>query len=203
MFIPKRRLFASFWDLSPLEGPPGHINPKTIWDKTLQQLAQSPLAPLLVLFLFCLPLSQSLVAHSSGLFGTSRPVFPLSVFLTCNVGMKIGLSRTFSSGRVTSGNCQTAFQGPLWHFPVFRTCNVGKSMNALLCSYDSCSKSFGESTPNREAYRAYSSPNSTISPRLVKPPPLEGPPRHIAHQTFWDKALRKQHRALWQVTQGF
>ena len=110
MFIPKRRLFASFWDLSPLEGPPGHINPKTIWNKTLQQLAQSPLAPLLVLFLFCLPLSQSLVAHSSGLFGTSRPVFPLSVFLTCNVGMKIGLSRTFSSGRTTSGNPRPSFR---------------------------------------------------------------------------------------------
>ena len=110
MFIPKRRLFASFWDLSPLEGPPGHINPKTIWDKTLQQLAQSPLAPLLVLFLFCLPLSQSLVAHSSGLFGTSRPVFPLSVFLTCNVGMKIGIPCTFSSGRVTSGNPRPSFR---------------------------------------------------------------------------------------------
>ena len=113
MFIPKRRLFASFWDLSPLEGPPGHINPKTIWDKTLQQLAQSPLAPLLVLFLFCLPLSQSLVAHSSGLFGTSRPVFPLSVFLTCNVGMKNGIPCTFSSGRVTSGNSQAAIQSVL------------------------------------------------------------------------------------------
>ena len=125
MFIPKRRLFASFWDLPPLEVPPGHINPKTIWNKTLQQLAQSPLAPLLVLFLFCLPLSQSLVAHSSGLFGTSRPVFPLSVFLTCNVGMKIGIPCTFSSGRVTSGNCQPALQAPLWHFSVFLTCNVG------------------------------------------------------------------------------
>ena len=131
MFIPKRRLFASFRDLPPLEGPPGHINPKTIWDKTLQQLAQSPLAPLLVLFLFCLPLSQSLVAHSSGLFGTSRPVFPLSVFLTCNVGMKIAILRGFCSGRVTSGNCQPALQAPLWHFPVFRTCNVGKEIAIL------------------------------------------------------------------------
>ena len=119
MFIPKRRLFASFWDLSPLEGPPGHINPKTIWDKTLQQLAQSPLAPLLVLFLFCLPLSQSLVAHSSGLFGTSRPVFPLSVFLMCHIRMKNGLSCTFSSRSVTSGNSQCAFQALLWHFLFF------------------------------------------------------------------------------------
>ena len=49
----------------------------------------------------------------------------------------------------------------------------------------SCSKSFGESTPSREAYRAHSSPNSPILPRLVKPPPLEGPARHIAHQTIW------------------
>ena len=30
MSIPKRRLFASFWDLPPPDSPPGHINPKTI-----------------------------------------------------------------------------------------------------------------------------------------------------------------------------
>ena len=52
-----------------------------------------------------------------------------------------------------------------------------------------CSKSFGESTPNREAYRAHSSPNSPISPRLVKLPPLEGPARHIVHQTFWNNSI--------------
>ena len=51
------------------------------------------------------------------------------------------------------------------------------------------SKSFGETTPNRKVYRAHSSPNSPISPRLVKLPPLEGPPGHIAHQTIWDNAI--------------
>ena len=130
--------------------------------------------------------------------------------------MKIGLSRTFSSGRVTSGNCQPAFQGPLWHFPVFRTCNVrkkiglprtfssgrvtsGTAQRAFLCSKGSYSKSFGESTPHREAYRAHSSPNSPISPRLVKPPPLEGLPRHIVHQTIWDNASESsiRHSGRW------
>ena len=52
----------------------------------------------------------------------------------------------------------------------------------------SCSKTFGESTPHREAYRAHSSPNSPISPRLVKTPPLEGSAGHIVHQTIWNKA---------------
>ena len=32
MSIPKRRLFAPFWDSPPLHSPPGHINPKTIWN---------------------------------------------------------------------------------------------------------------------------------------------------------------------------
>ena len=59
-----------------------------------------------------------------------------------------------------------------------------------MCSQGSCSKSFGESTPNREACRAYSSPNSPKSSRLVKAPPLEGPVRHIVHQTIWDNAIR-------------
>ena len=53
----------------------------------------------------------------------------------------------------------------------------------------SCSKSFGESTPSRRPYRAHSSPNSPISPRLVKLPPLEGPARHIVHQTFWKNSI--------------
>ena len=35
MSIPKRRLFASFWDSPPLEDPPGHINPKTIWNNSI------------------------------------------------------------------------------------------------------------------------------------------------------------------------
>ena len=52
----------------------------------------------------------------------------LPVFLTCNVRMKIGLPRRFSSGRVTLGICQTAFHALLWHIPVFLTCNVGKKI---------------------------------------------------------------------------
>ena len=52
------------------------------------------------------------------------------VFLTCNVGMKIGLPRTFISGRVTSGNCQPALQAALWHIPVFLTYNV-RMKNAI------------------------------------------------------------------------
>ena len=35
MSIPKRRLFASFWDLPPPDSPPGHINPKTIWNNSI------------------------------------------------------------------------------------------------------------------------------------------------------------------------
>ena len=102
------------------------------------------------------------------------PVSQLPVFPTCNVRKKIGLPRTFSSGRVTSGTAQRAF----------------------LCSYSSCSKSFGESTPHREACRAHSSPNSPILPRLVRPPSLEGTARHIVHQTIWHKASERCHRAL-------
>ena len=81
----------------------------------------------------------------------------------------------------------------MWHpFPAARRAlamRCRSAVPALLCSYGSCSKSFGESTPSREACRAHSSPNSPISPRLVKPPPLEGPRRHIAHQTIWNKAV--------------
>ena len=66
---------------------------------------------------------------------------------------------------------------------------LGEGCDAFLCTHGCCSKSFGESTPHREAYRAHSSPNSPISPRLVKPPPLEGLPRHIVHQTIWDNAI--------------
>ena len=61
-------------------------------------------------------------------------------------------------------------------------------MCLFVCSKGRYSKSFGESTPHREACRAYRSPNSPISPRLVKAPPLQGPARHIAHQTIWNKA---------------
>ena len=34
--IPKRGKKSSFWDLPHLEGPPGHINPKTIWNNARQ-----------------------------------------------------------------------------------------------------------------------------------------------------------------------
>ena len=74
--------------------------------------------------------------------------------------------------------------------------------DAYLCSYGGCSKSFGESTPSREAYRAHLSPNSPILPRLVKPPPPEGLLRHIVHQTFWHKASESVRKAFRQVTQG-
>ena len=64
------------------------------------------------------------------------------------------------------------------------------------------SKSFGETTPHREAYRAHSSPNSPILTRLVKVPPLEGPARHIVHQTIWDKASESstRHSGWWYRT---
>ena len=32
--IPKRRIFAPFWDLPPSDGRAGHPNPKTIWNNT-------------------------------------------------------------------------------------------------------------------------------------------------------------------------
>ena len=64
------------------------------------------------------------------------------------------------------------------------------------------SKSFGETTPHREAYRAHSSPNSPILTRLVKVPPLEGPARHIVHQTIWDKASERCHKVFRQLAQG-
>ena len=56
------------------------------------------------------------------------PLWHFPVFRTCNVRKKIGLSRTFSSGRVTLGNPQPAYQAPLWHILVFRTCNVRKKI---------------------------------------------------------------------------
>ena len=55
----------------------------------------------------------------------------LPVFLTCNVGKKIAIPRRFSSGRVTLGICQTAFQALLWHNPVFPTCNVRMKIDLL------------------------------------------------------------------------
>ena len=67
-----------------------------------------------------------------------------------------------------------------------------ENRNCRNCNFsflDSYSKSFGETTHHREAYWTRSSPNSPILPRLVKVPPLEGSARHIAHQTFWKKAI--------------
>ena len=61
--------------------------------------------------------------------------------------------------------------------------------DAIMCAHGSCSKSFGESTPSGRPYRAHRSPNSPISPRLVKAPPLERPTGHIVHQTIWNKAI--------------
>ena len=61
MSIPKRRLFASFWDLPPPDIPPGHINPKTIWNNAIP-------APLWSFQVVC-------VALSGGLCGTFRPIF--------------------------------------------------------------------------------------------------------------------------------
>ena len=123
MSIPKRRLFASFWDSPPPYSLPGHINPKTIWDNSIP----APMWPFRVVY----------VALFGPRFAASLPRFPsplpfpaslLPVFRTCNVGKENGLLCTFSSGRVTSGNCPPAFQAHLWHFPVFRTCNVRKEI---------------------------------------------------------------------------
>ena len=41
MSIPKRRLFASFWDVPPPDSSPGHINPKTILNNSIP----APLLP--------------------------------------------------------------------------------------------------------------------------------------------------------------
>ena len=91
--------------------------------------------------------SDPSVAYSGGLCGTFRPVFPFSVFLTCNVRMKNGIPCTFSSGRVTSGNCQPALQATLWHFSVFLTCNVGMK-NGLSRTFSSGRVTSGNPRPS-------------------------------------------------------
>ena len=48
MSIPKRRLFAPFWDSPPPDSPLGHINPKTIWNNAIP----APLWPLCGTFRF-------------------------------------------------------------------------------------------------------------------------------------------------------
>ena len=82
-----------------------------------------------------------------------------------------------------SGNGQPAFQAHLWHFPVFRTCNVrmkigllctfssgrvtlGNAQFAFLCSYSSCSKSFWDLPPRRRPCKACPSQNDDFLPRF-------------------------------------
>ena len=88
-------------------------------------------------------------------------------------------------------SCHKALWGVAQRFPAVGTGHSLADEHPDSVVASSCSKTFGESTPHREAYRAHSSPNSPISPRLVKLPPLEGPARHIVHQTIWNKALRQ------------
>ena len=52
------------------------------------------------------------------------PVSPPPIFPTYHVRMKIDLSRTFDSRRITSGNYRHAFQALLWDFPIFPTYHV-------------------------------------------------------------------------------
>ena len=219
----------SSWDLPLVEGPGRQVHPKTTTFCLVLGFTPStqPSRAHQSQNDFEQRYSGTSVVLQGGLYALPDLVSPLPFpvlsfpspfrcfrfFLTCNVGKKNGLPLTFSSGRVTSGNCQPAFQAHLWHFPVFRTCNVrkkiglprtfssgrvtsGTAQRAFLCSYSSCSKSFGESTPHRDACRAHRSPNSPISPRLVRPPSLEGTARHIVHQTIWHKASERCHRAL-------
>ena len=72
----------------------------------------------------CFPLFQWVLRPISWAERTARRlqapfpifVFAASCFRTCNVGNKNGLSCTFSSRSVTSGNSQCAFQAPLQYF---------------------------------------------------------------------------------------
>ena len=81
----------SFWDSPLVEGPGRPVHPKT-----------TTFCPVLGFT----PSGRPCRAHQSQndleqLY--SRPSVALPVFRTCNVRKKIGLPRTFSSGRVTSG----------------------------------------------------------------------------------------------------
>ena len=78
----------------------------------------------------------------------------LPVFLTLHVRNKIGLPRTFSSGRVMSGISQPAFQAPLWHFPVFRTCNV-RMKNGLPRTFSSGPITSGNLQPSFRVFLRY------------------------------------------------
>ena len=127
----------SFWDLPLVEGPARPVHPKTTTFCLVLGLTPSRQPSRAYQSQNDLEqrYSSPFVAFPGGLCGTSgrpachfSPCFPLPVFLTCNVRMKNAILRWFSSGRVTSGNCKTAFQAPLWHILVFRTCNVGKKI---------------------------------------------------------------------------
>ena len=136
----------SFWDSPLVEGPERPVRPKTttfclvLGFTTSRQpsrahQSQNDLEQ---------HYSGPSVALPAGLSPLPFPVSPLPVFLTCNVGKNIGLPRTFSSGRVTSGNCQPAFQA----------------------SKGSCSKSFWDLPPHRRPCKACPSQNDDFLPRF-------------------------------------
>ena len=95
------------------------------------------------------------------------------VFLTCNVGMKIGLWCTFSSWRITLGICQHAFQTLLWHYPLFLTYNVRMKI-AILRTFSSWRVTLGtKSDDSRRVIKVKSSSNlpsaNDSGPRLSSP----------------------------------
>ena len=79
-------------------------------------------------------------------------------------------------------------------------------MNALLCSYDSCSKSFGETTPSGRPSKAHRSPNDLgQGPPKVAQSTLAGDTRHSlagehlygvidgsCSKSFWDLPPRRR-----------
>ena len=73
------------------------------------------------------------------------PVLPIQVFLTYNVRLKNGLWCTFSSGRVTFGNYQCAFQTLLGHSSLFLTYNVGMKIG-LWYTFSSWRNTSGKSS---------------------------------------------------------
>ena len=148
----------SFWDLPLVEGPARQVHPKTTTfclvlgftpstqpsrahqsQNDFEQRYSGPFValqgglcgPSLPRFAASLPCVALPFPVSLLPFPVSPLPFPIlsfPVFRTCNVRRKNAIPHTFSSGRVTSGNCQPAFQGPLWHFPVLPTCNVRKKI---------------------------------------------------------------------------
>ena len=122
-----RAVVPNRFGIHPLvEGPGRHVHPKTTTfclvlgftpsrQPSRAHQSQNDLEQLY---------SGSTVALPDPVSQLPFPVLSFPVLRTCNVRKKIGLTRTFGSGRVTSGNCQPAFQGPLWPIPVFPTYNV-------------------------------------------------------------------------------